>query len=233
MTLRSLSALVLTAGVAVGGAIAQEPGRLPSANQQLANSVAEQLMKSGVAEAADVTIHTVSGVVTITGTVKSDSQRQAILAQARTVSGVSKVADALSTAAITQVKAQDGGLAIPGLPIQQPLGPVVGGPIVGTPPPAGLAIDPVPLGAAGMGQGDMGAPPLPPHAWPTYAPYNNVSRVAYPTAYPHNAFPFIGPFYPFPKVPLGWRSVQLQWEDGHWWLGRTQAPQDYWRVRFW
>ena len=52
-------------------------------------------------------------------------------------------------------------------------------------------------------------PPLPPYAWPTYAPYNNYSRVAYPTLYPYEAWPFIGPFYPFPRVPLGWRSVPL------------------------
>jgi len=80
---------------------------------------------------------------------------------------------------------------------------------------------------------DPAGPTLPPYAWPTYAPYNNVSRVGYPTAYPYNAFPFIGPFYPFPKVPLGWRSVNLTWEDGHWWYGRTSTPHDYWRVRFW
>ena len=80
---------------------------------------------------------------------------------------------------------------------------------------------------------DLQAPPLPPHAWPTYAPYNNASRIAYPQAYPYNAFPFIGPYYPFPKVPLGWRKVTLEWEDGHWYLGRNSAPHDYWRVRFW
>ena len=91
-------------------------------------------------------------------------------------------------------------------------------------------IDPIPVGPGGGFE--MGAPPLPNHAWPTYAPYNNVSRVAYPTAYPYNAFPYIGPFYPFPKVPLGWRKVTLEWEDGHWWLGRKQAPVDYWRVKF-
>ena len=60
-----------------------------------------------------------------------------------------------------------------------------------------------------------------------------LSRVAYPQAYPYNAFPFIGPYYPFPKVPLGWRKVTLEWEDGHWYLGRNSAPHDYWRVRFW
>jgi len=73
---------------------------------------------------------------------------------------------------------------------------------------------------------------MPPYAWPTYAPYNNVSRVAYPELYPPQAFPFIGPMYPFPKVPLGWRSVQLKWEDGHWWYGRTATGHDWWRVRY-
>ena len=71
---------------------------------------------------------------------------------------------------------------------------------------------------------DPAGPRLPPYAWPTYAPYNNYSRVAYPTAYPYNAFPFIGPYYPFPKVPLGWRKVQLEWEDGHWCYGRQLHP---------
>ena len=76
-------------------------------------------------------------------------------------------------------------------------------------------------------------PRMPPYAWPSYAPYNNFSRVAYPTQYPHNAFPFIGPMYPFPKVPLGWRSVQLTWEDGFWWYGRRSTGHDWWRVRYW
>lgn len=97
----------------------------------------------------------------------------------------------------------------------------------------GPMIEPQSMGMPGMGSAEMNAPPLPPYAWPTYAPYNNVSRVGYPTAYPYNAFPFIGPYYPFPKVPLGWRKVTLEWEDGHWWYGRQQTPNDYWRVRFW
>ena len=64
---------------------------------------------------------------------------------------------------------------------------------------------------------DLNPPRMPPYAWPTYAPYNNYSRVAYPLAYPYNAWPFIGPCYPFPKVPLGWRSVKLELDDGYWW----------------
>ena len=80
---------------------------------------------------------------------------------------------------------------------------------------------------------DLNPPQMPPYAWPTFAPYNNYSRVAYPTCYPGDAFPFIGPMYPFPKVPLGWRSVKLQWQDGHWWYGKTATAHDWWRIRYW
>jgi hypothetical protein len=80
---------------------------------------------------------------------------------------------------------------------------------------------------------DLNPPKMPPYAWPSYAPYNNYSRVATPTLYPYNAWPFIGPCYPFPKVPLGWRSVKLQWQDGHWWYSRTATGHDWWRLRFW
>ena len=80
---------------------------------------------------------------------------------------------------------------------------------------------------------DLIPPKMPPYAWPTYAPYNNYSRVAYPQAYPYEAFPFIGPLYPFPKVPLGWRSVKLEWDDGFWWYSKVACKYDWWRLRFW
>jgi hypothetical protein len=80
---------------------------------------------------------------------------------------------------------------------------------------------------------DLNPPKMPPYSWPTYAPYNNYSRVAYPEAYPYNAWPFIGPMYPFPKVPLGWRSVKLTWEDGHWWFRQTATGHDWWHIRYW
>ena len=35
------------------------------------------------------------------------------------------------------------------------------------------------------------------------------------------------------RVPLGWRSVNLTWEDGHWWFHRSPTGQDWWRVRYW
>src|SRR5205823_2990513 len=89
--------------------------------------------------------------------------------------------------------------------------------------------DPAPIGMpATGGLYDSQPPRMPPYAWPTYAPYNNYSRVGYPTEYPQDAFPFIGPFYPFPKVPLGYRAIKLEWEDGHWYYGRTATKRDYW-----
>lgn len=111
-------------------------------------------------------------------------------------------------------------------------------PGAGMPPGANMAPgtfpEPIPLGATNPGYGaGMCPPPLPPYAWPTYAPYNNLSRVAYPTAYPYEAFPFIGPYYPFPKVPPGWRSVKLEWDDGYWWFSKTANKHNWWKVRFW
>lgn len=94
--------------------------------------------------------------------------------------------------------------------------------------------EPIPIAPTMQGYGaGMMPPPLPPYAWPTYAPYNNFSRVAYPTAYPYEAFPYIGPYYPFPKVPPGWRSVKLEWDDGYWWFSKTANKHNWWKVRFW
>ena len=36
--------------------------------------------------------------------------------------------------------------------------------------------------------------------------------------YSPTAWPFIGPFYPYPQVPLAWRKVSLEWDDGWWFL---------------
>jgi len=96
-------------------------------------------------------------------------------------------------------------------------------------PPEPLPSYRIPVPAHGM----IGTPPLPPYAWPTYAPYNNYSRVAYPNCYPYEAFPYFGPFYPFPKVPLGWRAVKLEWNDGFWFLSTHAQRYDYWVLRFW
>ena len=67
-------------------------------------------------------------------------------------------------------------------------------------------------------QGQSGQPNLPNYAWPTTSDYPNYSQVSYPKQYASGAFPYIGPFYPYPQVPLGWRKVTMEWHDGYWWL---------------
>jgi hypothetical protein len=72
---------------------------------------------------------------------------------------------------------------------------------------------PMPAGQAGV---QYDHPNLPNYAWPTYAAYPNYAAVTYPKQYSPTAWPYIGPFYPYPQVPLGWRKVVLEWHDGWW-----------------
>lgn len=57
---------------------------------------------------------------------------------------------------------------------------------------------------------------MPGYAWPSYAAHPNYAAVTYPKQYSPAAWPYIGPFYPYPQVPLGWRKVTLEWDDGWW-----------------
>jgi hypothetical protein len=61
-------------------------------------------------------------------------------------------------------------------------------------------------------------PQMPGYAWPSYAAYPNYAALTYPQQYSPSAWPYIGPFYPYPQVPLGWRKVTLEWDDGWWFL---------------
>jgi len=225
---RALFPLAAAAGMWIPSlAAAQQPAPLPvsatNPNQQLADAVASKLRVSNIVSGSDVSVVTQDGTVYLSGSASSIAQKNQIVAEVRSVTGVVLIRDGLVVAGQGVVRVQNpplpSGISMP----LAPTAPVYDGPIV----------EPAPLGGGGQIGPDLQAPPLPPYAWPTYAPHNNVSRVAYPEAYPYNAFPFIGPYYPFPKVPLGWRKVTLEWEDGHWYMGRTSAPQDYWRVRFW
>jgi hypothetical protein len=58
---------------------------------------------------------------------------------------------------------------------------------------------------------------MPNYAWPSYAAYPNYAAVTYPKQYSPATWPYIGPFYPYPQVPLGWRKVTLEWDSG-WWM---------------
>ena len=85
-------------------------------------------------------------------------------------------------------------------------------------------------GYAGAGMGGNGMPgatgqsvsydnpQMPGYAWPSYAASPNYAALTYPKQYSPSAWPYIGPFYPYPQVPLGWRKVTLEWDDGWWFL---------------
>jgi len=221
---RALFSLAAATGFWLSGpGIAQQPSKLPTAvanpNQTLADNVVYRLRATSVAAGADLAVVAQDGTVTLTGTVKDAAQKEQIIHEVRDITGVVIIRDGLKTGGIIQAQAPEAN-QIP-MPIP-PIGPPPGTPIV----------EPAPLGVPGQFSPDMQATNLPPYAWPTYAPYNNLSRVGYPGQYPYNAFPFIGPYYPFPKVPLGWRKVTLEWEDGYWFIGRNSTPHDYWRVKF-
>jgi hypothetical protein len=125
------------------------------------------------------------------------------------------------------------GQVVPGS-IRYSQGGPVGGPMAGQPgvgpgsygpmaggPGGGLGA-PMPMGGAGVGMPPVPmrgeGPNLPNYAWPSYASYPNYAALQYPTQYSPTAWPYIGPFYPYPQVPLGWRRVSLEWDDGWWWL---------------
>jgi hypothetical protein len=195
-----------------------------SANQRSAESIAEQLRQSGQLHQYRVDVSFKDGIAELSGSVADQSQRDQVLRLVRGVAGVQSVVDNLSLAsdeAITRVQA----------PVPPPPPPVTQRRAENGPE---TPIEPVPAGAPqAPSLYDSNPPKMPPYAWPTYAPYNNYSRVAYPEAYPYGAWPFIGPMYPFPKIPLGWRSVKLEWQDGHWWFSKVATKHDWWRVRYW
>ncbi len=100
------------------------------------------------------------------------------------------------------------GAPTPAYPVQYGAAPVAGQPV-----PMG------PISAVGAPRYD--SPNLPNYAWPGYAAHPNYAALTYPQQYSPSAWPYIGPFYPYPQVPLGWRKVSLEWDDGWWFLDFT------------
>ena len=105
-------------------------------------------------------------------------------------------------------------------PLQvQPVNTMIGGGMPGAP----VMGTPVPMSGHGgaIGAPRYDSPYLPNYAWPGYAAYPNYAALTYPQQYSPSAWPYIGPFYPYPQVPLGWRKVSLEWDDGWWHLDFT------------
>jgi hypothetical protein len=228
-------------GQSAAPALPVEPGALKlsqapavSANQQLANTIGAQLRQNANLRGYRIDVSVASGVAELHGVVADAAQRDEAVRTAQAVPGVERVRDHLTltqSSGVMPVQAKQPPMPVPPLAPVPPLPPAagpLGGPGAMPPPPA-----PIYAANPNVPNPALQPPPLPPYAWPTYAPYNNYSRVAYPTKYPAEAWPFIGPMHPFPRVPLGWRAVTLRWEDGHWWYGRTATGHDWWRIRYW
>jgi hypothetical protein len=207
----------------------------PSAHQQLAELVAQRLQQSGQLRCFQIDVNVHHGLVDLIGQVTDEGQRDLAVRIAQSVPGVQRVREQLTfrnPVKLAQATAGDKpSLQEPAPLLRKDLDAPVG-PNVRPPEPTPIFQAPPP-GVPGAPGGMQQAPPLPPYAWPTYAAYNNYSRVGYPTVYPYQSWPFIGPMHPFPKVPLGWRSITLEHFDGHWWYGRNSTGHDFWRIRYW
>lgn len=104
--------------------------------------------------------------------------------------------------------------------------PMAGAPIAG-PAPGGPLPSYVPGTAAGVAPAYYDQPHMPNYAWPSYAAHPNYAGLTYPRQYSPTAWPYIGPFYPYPQVPLGWRKVTLEWDDGWWFLDFDDTNRSY------
>ena len=94
----------------------------------------------------------------------------------------------------------------------------------------GMDMGPAPMGYTPGGMGgavNYDNAQMPGYAWPSYASYPNYAAISYPQQYSPSAWPYIGPFYPYPQVPLGWRKVCLEWDDGWWFLDFSDCGSNH------
>lgn len=210
-----------------------------AADRAAAQQIAANLKESGQMKDYRVGVKYQDGVAWLMGSVTSQQQKQLAEKIAGSSSGVEKVINRLevasATAAETPAPATLAGEVRPAGNFQ-PVGGVQGGNVpvpmarMGGVQPAGYgqyagpAMNggaPVPMGHVPMGGGGRTVsydnPQMPNYAWPSYASYPNYAALTYPQQYSASAWPYIGPFYPYPQVPLGWRKVTLEWDDG-WWM---------------
>lgn len=216
-------------------------GASPS-DTQITNAIVSALgnaQRQGQLKGFGVDVNTRDGQVQLNGRASSEAQRQLINEMVSRTAGVRTVVDNIAVhgqsptldlqplagpqvnrpgtpaqMASNRVPVQTAPYAMnQPMPMQQ-TGAVMGG---------GYAQTPVPMAATSAMAGGprYEQPYLPNYAWPGYAAYPNYAAVSYPQQYSPSAFPYIGPFYPYPQVPLGWRKVSLEWDDGWWYLDFT------------
>ena len=239
----------------------QAPGMAPpsqtasgseSSNQRVAEQIAQALAANRLS-GLDIEVRYNGGLATLSGPVPHPQVVMIAHQVAASVPGVLQVDNRLQ---VVGMPGQPGPPA--GYPGAGPRGPnvmPVSHQMPGQPHPAMMAagaMGGMAAGAMGMGPGMGGMGPgagphahgggnpshlaydlpnLPNHSWPTYAAYPNYAQVSYPKEYSASAWPYIGPFYPYPQVPMGWRQVQLEWDDGAWNLNfRPRTDRWFWFI---
>lgn len=204
------------------------------------------LKSAGRLRGFDLDVSTVNGDLWLKGQVANSTQKKMVLETARRVRGVARVVDDIKIKSAGNVRTASTGTPAPVPAPKMAQGKVpqgssmpTGQPRMAPQPFAHSALASAPMG--GMVQGGVpgghpvamqggnfggGAarydqPNMPNYAWPSYAAAPNYAAVSYPKQYSPSAWPYIGPFYPYPQVPLGWRKVALEWDDGLWYLDFT------------
>ena len=187
--------------------------RAIKSNQKIANEIAKKLSNAGVE--GDIEISFQNGMAMLKGPTTSMKQKAMADRITRSVRGVTMVNNQLMVQGISQA-----------VSTRQPNARQMATPAMyqaqGGPPPQYAHP------GAGPQQTVYNNPSLPDHAWPSYAAYPNYAQVAYPKQYSPSAWPYIGPFYPYPQVPLGWRNVKLEWDDGMWNLNFNSKTDRWW-----
>lgn len=228
-----------SAGKTAKSEIQQVSGEIVQASMEDNQAMAEQIagaLSSANLDGYDIEISYQNGVATLGGQVAAPEQRMAAERVVGQIPGVRGVRNNLMIPGAPRPGmmgpgGQMGPAGYPGGPGYPPVrnvgyqgGPGMMDPAMGAggPPPGYGA------GGPGMSSPVYNSPSLPDHAWPTYAQYPNSAAVNYPQQYSASAFPYIGPFYPYPQVPLGWRDATLRWDDGQWNLQFRQRTDKWW-----
>jgi osmotically-inducible protein OsmY len=220
-------------------------------NGAKANEIASALSKAPLTS-LDIKVEYKQGAARLTGNAKDMKEREIATRVVSRVPGVVMVDNQLKVKGKAPVRGPIQRVAYnqpPGGPQGAPQGyapqqqsmPMVGRPPYAPQGPAGMhrpqrVSQPHPGMMAPGGPGPQGAPTsnvynqphTPGYAWPSYAASPNYAQVAYPKQYSASAWPYIGPFYPYPQVPLGWRKVQLEWDDGNWNLNFDSRTDKWW-----
>jgi len=214
----------------------QAPDQSGPSNQQVAEQIGASLLQAGL-QGCDVSIRYQKGVATLSGPVETSNQRAAAEAATQRVPGVQQVVNQITVAPISAARQQQMVTAMQASRPQLMRPTAYPQPVASGVSMQGSAMQPTVMPASASapmamgGAGFMSHPNLPAYAWPAYAQYPNSAAVTYPTQYSASAFPYIGPFYPYPQVPMGWRDVRLRWDDGFWQLNFNKEPS-VWEILF-